>query len=418
VIKNLLIDVARFRYAKSQLHRVQSQYTGRDIKKALVGMPSDLNEVYRRILCRHDSDTAYRTYMRKTLLWLSFANRPLLLEELCEAIVVEEGDVDLDEYSRLHDPMMILRLGQGLFELDKRSGHVALSHSSVKTFLTSAYIRTTDAVEFALDEVEANNTIVRVCLTYLRFTVFALGSRIRPDTSNSRYSSASLKKPLLEAHNDVALSDYPLVQYAAENWPLHVRDGGKHVKQDIYSFMSTKTKAYGGNYALWIRHIAGVIPLDVVLQTSPIYYAASFGYADLLSALITSSHPPNLERPGGRFGSTALQVACFRKQHNTARLLVEAGANPFSLDGSGVNGGFSAFFWARQNGWEDITELMIDRGTANGFQLRETVHSKVYVEVARQTQSHALSDTRKPRQNEEVGEGREKSATEVRPMRF
>jgi hypothetical protein len=406
--------IRSFRYATSQLYRVQSQYTGRDIKRVLVGMPSDLNEVYRRIICRHDPGTAYRAYMRKALLWLSFTNRPLHLEELCEAIVIEEGDVDLDEYSRLHDPFMLLRLGQGLFELDKRSGCVTLSHSSVKTFLTSAHIRTTDAADFALDGVESDNTIVRACLTYLRFNVFGSGSRVRSDPSTvstqSGHRFVNPKELLKETHNVVEISqldslfpNYPLVAYAAENWPLHVHDGGKYVKQEIQSFMFTRNKPNGGNYAFWIRHIAGDLPLEIILRTSSIYYAASFGHTELLSALITSTHPLNLEQRGGRFGSTALQVACFRRQHSTARLLIEAGANPFALDGSGIGGGFSAFFWARQNGWEDVTELMIECGTANGFRLRETTHSRRNVDVARETQSYALADTKKPGQSPEIG---------------
>jgi hypothetical protein len=134
-----------------------------------------------------------------------------------------------------------------------------------------------------------------------------------------------------------------------------------------------------------------------------VYYAAAFGYTELLSSLITSTHPLNLEQRGGRFSSTALQVAYFLRQHSTARLLVEAGANPFALDRSGIGGGVSAFFWARQNGWEDITELMIDCGAANGFRLRETTHSRRHVDVAREMQSYALADTRKPGQSPETG---------------
>jgi hypothetical protein len=191
-------------------------------------MLSDLNEVYRRIICRHDLCTAYRAYMRKALLWLSFTNRPLHLEELCEAIVIEEGDVDLDEYSRLQDLLISLRLGQGLFELHKRSGCVTVVYSLVKTFLTSAYIRTTDAVDFALDEVESNNAIVRSCLTYFRFNVSVSGNRVRSDPSTvstqSRHRSANPKELLRETRNvleishlDSPFSGYPLIAYAAEN---------------------------------------------------------------------------------------------------------------------------------------------------------------------------------------------------------
>ena len=334
-------------------------------------MPSDLNEVYSRILSRHNPDTSYRMYMRKILLWLSFANRPLHLNELCEAIVVEEGDVDLDASSRLHDPNMLLRLGQGLFELEKTSGRVTLSHSSVKTFLTSSYIRTTVAADFALEETEAHNIIVRTCLRYLHFSPFKI-----------RCSG-------LDGVNTLS-TQYPLLPYAAQNWPLHIRDVGRHVQQEIFGFIATIQNPGGGNYAFWIEYITGGLPLKVILRTAPLYFAASFGFTELLSTLISFSKPLNLEQPGGRFGSTALQVACFRRQRKATESLVEAGANPFSLDGSGVDGGFSALFWAKENDWDDIVEWTIRRGTTNGFKFRDRAHGRHSTELARRIQKMAL----------------------------
>jgi hypothetical protein len=337
-------------------------------------MPSDLNEVYSRILSKHNPDTSYRTYMRRILLWLSFANRPLYLNELCEAIIVEEGDVDLDANSRLHDPNMLLQLGQGLFELEKTSGRVTLSHSSVKTFLTSSYIRTTSAADFALEETEAQNVIVRTCLTYLHFSPFKT-RRSGPDGVFNTLSS-----------------QYPLLSYAALNWPLHIRDVGKHVQQEIFGFIATVQIPGGGNYAFWIEYITGGLPLKVILRTPPLYFAASFGFTELLSTLIASIKPLNLEQPGGRFGSTALQVACFRRQRKSAELLVEADANPFSLDGSGLDGGFSSLFWAKENGWDDIVESMIRRGTANGFKFQDRAHGRYSTELARRVQYVELSN--------------------------
>jgi hypothetical protein len=71
-------------------------------------MPNDLNESYERILRQFNSEASrrkcYQKYMRRTLLWLCFATRPLRLAELSEAIVVEEDDAGLDTDLRLRDP--------------------------------------------------------------------------------------------------------------------------------------------------------------------------------------------------------------------------------------------------------------------------------------------------------------------------
>lgn len=278
------------------------------------------------------------------LLWLSSANRPLTLRELSEAIVIEDEDTDLDEQCRIRDPNVLLQLGQGLVELDKPTGIVSLSHSSVKTCLTSTYIQNTEATDFALSETKSHEVIMRTCVTYLCFRPFKIDSKTAFDTLSARY---------------------PLLSYAALNWPLHITGTDTATLEGIRRFMSTQHMPRGGAYAFWTLYVSRNVPLGVILQTSPLYYATLFGFTKLVAALLEDDHGLDLERPGGRVGSTALQVACFRRQRGAVKLLVEAGANSFSPDGSGVEGGFSALFWAKNNGWDDIVESMIEHGVAN-----------------------------------------------------
>jgi hypothetical protein len=371
------IDVTRFRFAESQMTRVVAQHTGRDIQRALSTMPNNLNEVYARSLGTHISDTTHRQYMRRMLLWLSFANRPLHLGELSEAIVVEDEDRDLDAYARIHDPRFLLRLSQGLVEYDESTGLVSLSHSSVKACLTSSYIQATEASDFFIEEEDAHKVILRTCLTYLRFRPFSVGL----DGPDGMFDDFSLQ--------------YPLLSYAARNWPLHIRKRGKDTWDDINLLFSTRDMPGGGNYAFWLEYIAGNLPPKVVLRTAPLYYAASFGFSRLVNTLLANTEPLNLEQPGGRAGSTALQVACFRRQRRAAKLLVKAGANPFSTDGSGgsaVGGGFSSLFWARSNGWDDIVDLMIKHGVANGYKYQDKSHGKYHIELAKKVQEMSLSE--------------------------
>jgi len=379
-------DVFRFRYAASQIDHVfnyvNAQLTGRDVRRALADMPNDLNESYERILRQLNSEASrrkcYEKYMRRTLLWLCFATRPLRLAELSEAIVVEEDDTGLDSDLRLRDPQILLSLGQGLFDYDRATGLITLGHSSIKTFLTSESIHRSCVANFALDELEVHGTIMRNCLTYLRFKCFEI------EVGRSIHSYTSLA------------SEYPFLAYAAHSWPLHIRSSDGTCWSQIATFLATRRMPNGGNYGFWIQFIAGGLSPDVVRETSPLYYAASFGYDMLVSAILSFEKPLNLEQPGGRYGSTALQVACFRRQLKSVELLVEAGANPFSPDGSGLDGGFSSVFWAKSSGWDDLAQWMTEKGKANGFKPREVLHGKYTREIARIVQGLALEELGSP----------------------
>ncbi|KAF2188023.1 hypothetical protein K469DRAFT_685351 [Zopfia rhizophila CBS 207.26] len=341
-----------FRYAHSQIQRLTRQLTGRDIRRALADMPRDLDETYARILTKISRDSTIQKYMQRALLWLSFASRPLNLHELCDAIVIEDDDTYINDDSRLHDPEIIIDLAHGLLDYDRNSMLLSLAHSSVKVFLTSEWIRTSEARAFALEEEEAHRIIMRKCLVYLGFSEF----------------QARCGQPV--RLNCAGASRYPLLGYAAFNWSFHARCIRQEDWRTIDRFLSTRLMPNGGNYGYWIQYITGPVswlPMEVIVATSPLYYAASFGFTRLIKAILDFDPSVNLEDPGGQAGSTTLQVACFRAQREPARLLVEAGANPLCLDGSRYGEGFSSLFWAKQNGWDDIVKLMTEVASRRGF---------------------------------------------------
>src|SRR5205823_3020122 len=57
-----------------------------------------------------------------------------------------------------------------------------------------------------------------------------------------------------------------------------------------------------------------------------LYYAASFGLAEIVEALINTG--AELNAPGSRFGGTALHAAALREHIPVMKLLLEAGADP------------------------------------------------------------------------------------------
>ncbi|KAL8860992.1 MAG: hypothetical protein Q9178_002505 [Gyalolechia marmorata] len=294
-----------------------------------------------------------------------------VLTELNEAVVVDDDDDNLEDDARFQKPDILLRLGQGLFEYQTETGLVSLSHSPIKTFVTSRRIKSTKVAWFWINESDAHQAILITCLTYLQFNRWGWEAT----RSTSSYSKIASK--------------YPLMSYAAQCWPFHIRDDGHGSWSRISAFLATKENPGGGNYGFWLKYMAGGLHAEIIQKSPSLYYAASFGYASLVTAIIAHEKDIDLEQRGGRYGSTALQVAAFRRQREVVKLLVEAGANPFSLD-LGLGGGISSFFWAKENAWPDVLELMVRCGAANGFQPNKRAMRDIYRDSARRIQTVAM----------------------------
>lgn len=342
-------------------------------------MPQDLNETYARLLMRLSTSSPDRNLLRRTLLWLSFATRPLSLLELADAVVLEESDTGIDNDSRLCVPEILIDISHGLVDYERESMNVALTHSSIKTFLTSDWTQQSPVADFMLKSENVHKDMMRICLTHLCFSEFKDGCGQSAFVCDER------------------LTRYPLLAYAAKNWVFHAKDIDEEDWRRIRPFLATSALAKGGNFGWWLQLITGNISPHVVEQTNPLYYAASFGYNSLVAAILEFNPQVELEAPGGNQGSTALQVACFRKRRQVSRLLVEAGADAFSKDGSPVEGGFSAYWWAKTNGWEDIMELMERK--ASKRLVREHVYRPGSVAFALTVQETVVQEMHNP-QNE------------------
>ncbi|KAL2060486.1 hypothetical protein VTL71DRAFT_9517 [Oculimacula yallundae] len=165
-----------------------------------------------------------RDIMRRALLWLTITVRPLRLDELSEAIVLEDSDCDIDSDARLHSPEILIKLANGLLAYDYRSNLV------------------------------------------------------------TKYEEKS--------------QDYPLLVYAAHNWPLHILEPGKDDWLSIQQLFSTRSLPYSGNYGWWLRMIGGYWT-KAYFCTDVLYYAASYGFTGLVEAVLRFSNDVNLETAGG-----------------------------------------------------------------------------------------------------------------------
>ena len=348
-----------------QIEHLGNQSTGKKVQKALRELPRDLNSTYASIMARIPEDN--QEFARETLLWLSFAFRPLKLSELCETLAFNESDTTVDESNRLLDSHDLLRWCQGMITYHPKTSYVTISHESVYTYLLSDQIKVGPSSFFSIDETMAKRLLFRKCLTYMMFKDFAKGYCI----SYSKWRGLS--------------HQWPLLTYASSNWAAHAHALDTALECSDQALISrlynTSKFERGGNFGFWVQCLSPKASVQVARDTQPLYYAASFGLRALVSSLITTNKDINLDALGGRNVSTALQVSCYRGYYGVAKDLLEAGANPYHRDRFGL----SSLYYALGFGNEDIAELLRlflhSRADPNGESASE--HIREAVDTAR-----------------------------------
>src|SRR5271170_5570231 len=130
------------------------------MKKALETMPMTLDDAFRRILERVESqDPMSATTALRTLTWVYYARRPLTIAELGEALVVEEGDPNRRE-DAIIESISIIDCCLSLITHDQE--RVRFIHPSVPRWFDE------EPQHGKLSE----SYIAKTCLTYLNYDVF------------------------------------------------------------------------------------------------------------------------------------------------------------------------------------------------------------------------------------------------------
>ncbi|KAK4949244.1 hypothetical protein LTR10_011860 [Elasticomyces elasticus] len=248
-----------FRWLECQMQYLATQPTTRLAIRALEHLPGTLDDTYESILMRVPQ--AVRHLVTEALSWLAFAHRPLTLDELNEAVVVEERDLDIDSHCRLQPVDIILTLSQGLLRWDPISSIVDLAHHSVWDYLTSGRVVASLASFAYMDEPLIMKMIARKCLTYLLMKPFAIGV---------------CGRGTLERLRDT----YPLLDYVAKHWPLHIHKSciGKEEMDLITELLMIENVLHeDSSFRFWVYSLCSEDGGKIATAASPLYYAASFG---------------------------------------------------------------------------------------------------------------------------------------------
>ncbi|CCD47337.1 similar to ankyrin repeat domain-containing protein 29 [Botrytis cinerea T4] len=376
-----------FRWVVCQLDMFRKCMSVSAIRKAMKTLPKSLDETYERILQQIDVD--HQSEVSKILQALTVAVKRLNVEELVEILAIDI-DSDLpcfDEDSRLLNPEIILSICSSLVtKFEPRSGQdeelktkwkrdlpsqesgssspaVKLAHASVADYLTQS---TTSPFHFT--QYTARQFMAQACLAYLLNPEFSQGHEQK--LLKSRYRK------------------YPFLRHLTLNWPRYVnREPGDpddylapRTRKLLRAFLETHKLEHGGNFAFWLGMMmpSAIGKESFVLRTHPLYYAASFGLADIVRIILDTEPDIDINALGGRAHATALHVACYREHYKVAKLLLERGADP---DIPNVLGE-SPLYWARPNNPDgNMVELLLEHGANSAGRKRWSSVNDMPVEV-------------------------------------
>ncbi|WDK17851.1 hypothetical protein CGRA01v4_09136 [Colletotrichum graminicola] len=339
-IEQVLTEKANgvFRWVECQLKALanclRSEY---HLEQLLQSLPQTLDETYERMLRNIPIES--KKYARQMLAILCCAVRPLTVPELIDAMAVEVGaaTASFDAKRKLEGIDDFQQLCPGFTEIGwgrySKIANLHIAHFSVQEYLESEGIHTQkEASFFGVQRREGNGLMAIICLTLL----------LEPQVS--------IMKPSL------VRCQYPLADYAAEQWPRHYREcvqEGLAETQVIRLFLEEPAfqawvSIYFAAY-LWGRNVA---------TPSPLYHASKLGlYSTLRAHLEDKSLSYSLDTAGGELG-TAIETAAYNGHQHIVQLLLGYGVDPNRVDRDGC----ALIHKASDRGYTGVVKLLLKNG--------------------------------------------------------
>jgi len=306
----------RFRWVFCQLDTLRRCIPS-SIRKVLDELPTTIDDTYERALQGIPKEK--RQHAHHLFQCLVAAIRPLRVEELAEIFTIKfdaDSVPSLMEGWRPENPEeSVLSTCSTLIAVieDEGSKIVQFSHFSVKEFLTSDRLRTSDNGDIRLYHIPldaAHTILAQACLTVLL--------------------------QLDENVDKKRLATFPLAIYAARYWTDHARF--EDVVSRIQDAMERLFNPRGSFLPAWVwihnvdrsrfqasRSIDALTERPSRPKATALYYAALCGFRGLVSYLI-STHAEAVDAECGRHG-TLLHAASYGGHLDVARLLLDRGVD-------------------------------------------------------------------------------------------
>ncbi|KAK8205729.1 hypothetical protein IWZ01DRAFT_484963 [Phyllosticta capitalensis] len=274
-------------------------------------LPDDLATLFSRILS--SVQKSHRSTANATFRWITCAYRPLDLQELYEAIAIEEGDDHFHWDRVITDSNKFLKACGDLVVIQV-DGTVRLAHETIRQFFLQKLPRETgqdpeevypaDIRRFQFSFEEADNWIGRRCITFLHLSNFdsKVAARkhprleiptatlmpsalIRGSLRNKHKGKISLvlpepRKKQIDRHQ----AQFKILVYIQEFWALHLR----HITEDSLGPYSHVFKERVSELVFTREYL---IPIHPWKTPS---YLGSFVYKDVYEVRITDARATNI----------------------------------------------------------------------------------------------------------------------------
>ena len=291
-----------------------------------------LGDAYEATLSRMKAQSRSRSKLgMDILMWVSHAERPLHVDELCHALGVEAGSIDLNTQN-IPAIETLLACTLGLVRVEKSSSTVRLVHYTLQEYLShnpNLFL-------------EPHSLIAEVCLTYLNFRQV---------------------KGLSPARRSVPPTA-PFVEYASCHWGSHARQGST---ESVKALALKLLDGYDKHISSKILLLRGLDSWDRPFDRKDtprgftgLHGAAYLGYAEIIVTLLETN---KWDVQATDFhGSTAIAWAARRGHEGAVRVLLQrSDASPDKAD----KWSLTPLLWAAETGYEGVVRMLLERNDVN-----------------------------------------------------
>ncbi|KAK5634765.1 hypothetical protein RRF57_010478 [Xylaria bambusicola] len=325
------------------------------IENALHAVPQDLDMVYLELA----RNMAKSSASLKLIQWICFATRPLSLDELRWALVVDANRSyqslqqcqDAEDYIYDNDTMerKVKTLSSGLAEAVTSSNTrvIQFIHESVKVFFVEKGISvlngSSNSAKTGSHEVDlqgyAHYQLSRACIRYLAMEEIARSTM---------------------CNRDDLISAFPLLQYATTSWVVHVEQSEirKVSQDDLLGYFAWPSEAL---IQLWM-HFYKIMERyrnDYPSQgTRMVHILSRYQLMGPLRLILQQADQSGIN-PRDGYDRTPLSYASLSGHEAVVRLLLDGGANAEVKDVYG----WTPLLYATFSGHEAVVQLLLEKGT-------------------------------------------------------
>jgi len=287
----------------------------------------ELGDVYGATIERIKAQDGDKSRLGMTaLMWISHAERPLQVNELCHALAVQLGSTNFD-VGNIPSMSTLVNCCQGLVTVDKEASTVRLIHFTLQEYLSSHPDLFT----------KPHSVMAEICLTYLNSQqVKALSTAPSPDTLGASF-----------------------LEYCSVYWGVHAKRGLSDYGRSL-ALVLLKENYSQASTELLLAHKDLYLEDDDTCLFNGLHCASFFGIAEVVAALIqVGGSDINGE---GCFGRTPLSWAAYNGHEEVVKILLGRGeVNPDKADKFGI----TPLSDAALNGHEGVVKILLEREAVN-----------------------------------------------------